>query len=116
MTLIVIPKLFPIDTFSKTREPNDITLKSLRGLSIGKATANISRGCFFKKVALFLALASPTTKSRANASHDAHWMNPRMWLVESLGFTSNAGQENATKKANARKVRVTFHNFFKFFT
>ena len=71
----------------------------------------ISSGCDNKNFFLFPLFTKPHDKSPAKANQEIHWTMFRIDNVFALGDASNAGQENATKKANAKNVKVLFQNF-----
>ena len=53
----------------------------------------------------------PHNKSPAKANQEIHWTMFRIANVFALGVASNAGQEKATKKTNAKNVKVPLQNF-----
>jgi hypothetical protein len=53
----------------------------------------------------------PKVRSTAKANQEIHCTIFNINNVLALGEASNAGQEYATKKATAKKVKVLPHNF-----
>ena len=108
-----MPTLFPIETFSRTNEPNEISRSRRKGRNIGNATATISSGCDNKNRFLLSLFINPQVKSPAKANQEIHWIMLRIDKVLALGDASNAGQEKETRKARAKNVKVLPQSFDK---